>query len=602
MKQFFGALLGSFVGILIVGIVGVVIVVAALSSKFSSFGEDKTSKTVTQNSVLHLKLESTILERNINDPFAVFTGGSKNEDAGLEGLNTILNTLEKAKRDDRIKGIYLEFGSGFAAPLAAVEEIRNALLDFKKSGKFIYASAIVYGQGAYYMASVADKVYMADGGMLIWKGLRAEVQMLKGFLDKLKINMQVNRHGKYKSAVEPYMYEHMSAESKFQLRVLLNHAWDHMIDGIASARKIDPVLLNAYADSLSAIGDDAALKRKMIDGFAYPSEIKQTLADQFKLESVDDLNLLTVADYKNKSVKSGDDKNKVQDSENKIAVLYADGTITESGDGGDEQIDPESMHKAIVKIKADKSIKAVVLRVNSPGGSAFASDIIYNELRLLDKVKPVIVSMGNYAASGGYYIACGGRYIISQPNTITGSIGVFQTIPDVSKALKEHLGINNDTVLTNANSDFISVARPLNPTEKNVLQSFVDKTYQSFIGIVSKSRGVAIAQVDSMAQGRVWLGQDALENKLVDALGGIDVAKAKAAEIAKIGKDYKLVEYPKRENPWAKYLGGNVEAKVSIKELAGIEQLLETKKLLTISKLFENERAITWLPYELKID
>jgi protease-4 len=255
-----------------------------------------------------------------------------------------------------------------------------------------------------------------------------------------------------------------------------------------------------------------------------------------------------------------------------------------------------------MKIQADKSIKAVVLRVNSPGGSAFASDMIYKELRLLDKTKPVIVSMGSYAASGGYYIACGGRYIVAQPNTITGSIGVFQTIPDVSRALKEHLGINNDTVLTHANSDFISVARPLNGTEKNVLQSFVDKTYLSFISIVAKSRGVSVAQVDSMAQGRVWLGEDALGNKLVDALGGIDIAKTKAAEIAKIGTDYKLVEYPKRENPWAKYLGGNVEAKVSIKELAGIEQLFETKKLLTISKLFENERVITWLPYELKID
>ncbi len=602
MKQFFGALLGSFVGILIVGIICIFVMFAALSSKFSDFGDNKETKTVSQNSVLHIKLESTILERNINNPFAAFTGETKNDDAGLEGLNTILNTIEKAKKDDRIKGIYLEFGSGFSSTLASIEEIRNALLDFKKSGKFIYASAIIYGQGSYYLASAADKIYMADGGMLIWKGLKAEIQMLKGFLDKLKINMQVNRHGKYKSAVEPYMYDKMSAESKFQLRELLNHAWEHMIVGISTARKIDPKLLNAYADSLSAIGDNAALERKMIDGFAYPAELKQILADKFDLKAVEDLNLLTIAQYKNKSVKSNDDKSSTASTSNKIAILYADGTITDDGDGGDEQVDPESMHKAIVKIQADDNIKAVVLRINSPGGSAFASDMIYKELKSLDKIKPVIVSMGSYAASGGYYIACGGRFIVAQPNTITGSIGVFQTIPDVSRALKEHLGINNDTVLTHKNSDFISVARPLNTTEKSVLQGFVDKTYQSFIEIVASSRKVTVAQVDSMAQGRVWLGSDALSNKLVDALGGIDFAEAKAAEIAKIGKDYKTVEYPKRENPWAKYLGGSVEAKVSIKELAGIEKLFEAKKLLTISKLFENERVITWLPYELKID
>jgi protease IV len=601
MKQFFGALLGSFVGILIVGVICIFGMLAALSSKFSDFGDNKDAKTVSQNSVLHIKLASTILERNVNNPFAAFTSETKNDDAGLEGLNTILNTIEKAKKDDRIKGIYLEFGSGFSSTLASIEEIRNALLDFKKSGKFIYASAIIYGQGGYYLASVADKIYLADGGMLIWKGLKAEVQMLKGFLDKLKINMQVNRHGKYKSAVEPYLYDKMSAESKFQLRELLNHAWDHIIAGISSARKIDPKLLNAYADSLSAIGDNAALERKMIDGFAYPAELKQILADKFDLKAVEDLNLLTVGQYKNKSIKSKDDKASTASS-NKIAILYADGTITDEGDGGDEQVDPESIHKAIVKIQADDNIKAVVLRVNSPGGSAFASDMIYNELKLLDKTKPVIVSMGSYAASGGYYIACGGRFIVAQPNTITGSIGVFQTIPDVSRALKEHLGINNDTVLTHKNSDFISVARPLNPTEKSVLQGFVDKTYQSFIGIVASSRKIAIAQVDSIAQGRVWLGSDALSNKLVDALGGLDIAKLKAAEIAKIGKDYKVVEYPKRENPWAKYLGGGLDAKVSIKELAGMEQLFEAKKLLTISKLFENERVITWLPYELKID
>ncbi len=600
MKNFFGALIGSFVGILIVGIIGVVIVIAAISSKFSGFAETNEVASVTDNTILHIKLDQSILERKQNDPFAAFSG-EKNEDAGMEGLNTILKCLQKAKSDERIKGVYLEIGGGFMSSLAQIEEMRNALIDFKKSGKFIYASSIVYPQGGYYLASVSDKIYLADGGMLLWKGLKAEVQMLKGFLDKAKINMQVNRHGKYKSAVEPYMYEYMSPESKFQLRELLNHAWSHMLSGVSSARNIDVKDLNGYADSLSAIGDDAALSRKMVDALGYPIDVKQDLANKLKLENVDKLNLLSVADYKNKSVKSVDGESSKSDIKNKIAIIYADGTIID-GDEGDEVVSDGKMHEAIEKIKKDDNIKAVVLRINSPGGSSFASDIIYNEIKSLDKVKPVVVSMANYAASGGYYIACGGRYIVAEPNTITGSIGVFQTIPDVSRALKEYLGINNDTVLTNKNSDFISVARPLSVTEKMVLQGFVDKTYNTFVGIVAKSRKLSVANVDSMAQGRVWLGEDALKNKLVDELGGIDIAKAKAAKLANIGADYKIVEFPKRDNPLAKFFGGNAEVKVSVAELSGLDKVIEMKNLLIMNKLFKNHTVVTWMPYELKID
>jgi protease IV len=597
MKQFFGALLGSFVGVFIVGLISVLIILAAVSSKFSGISENKSVKSVTDNSILHIKLESTILERNQNDPFAAFMGNN-NTDAGLEGLNNILNAIDKAKSDSRIKGIYIEIGSGFMSSLAHIEEMRNKLIAFKKSGKFIYSSAVVYSQGAYYLASVSDKVYLAEGGMLIWKGLKAEVQMLKGFLDKMKINMQVNRHGKFKSAVEPYMYEHMSAENKFQLKELLNHAWSHMLDEVAAARKINANTLNAYADSLSAIGDEAALQRNMIDAFGYPSDVVALMAQKVN-ETPDKLNMLSVADYKGKSLKEEDTK--VKDTKNKIAILYADGAIVD-GEGDDEVVSYETMHKAIEKIKSDESIKSVVLRVNSPGGSSFASDMMYKEIMELDKSKPVVISMGNYAASGGYYIACGGRYIFAEPNTITGSIGVFQTIPDVSKALNEYLHIYNDTVLTNKNSDFISVARPLNSNEKDVLQAFVDRTYNTFIGIVAKSRKINLSQVDSIAQGRVWLGSDALKNKLVDELGGIDKAKEKAANLASLGDNYKTVEFPKRENPFARFIGGNVEAKVSIAELSAINDIIDTKKLLIISKLFKKEPVLTWMPYELKID
>jgi protease IV len=602
MKNFFGALLGSFIGILVVGLLGVFIIIAVVGSKFSGMAEQNDEiKTMTENTVLHIKLDQTILERNQNNPFAAFTG-DKNTDAGLEGLNTIIKSIKKAKLDTRVKGIYLEIGSNFMSSLAHIEEMRNALIDFKQSGKFIYSSSIVYPQSGYYLASVSDKIYMAEGGLLLWKGLKAEIQMLKGFLDKAKINMQVNRHGKYKSAVEPYMYEHMSAESRFQLKELLSHAWGHMLTEVSAARHIDVKLLNGYADSLSAIGDEAALSRKMIDALGYPSDVESEIAAKLKLEDASKLNLLTVSDYKNKALKKEDGDIAKIDAKDKIAVIYADGTIID-GDGGDDGvISDENMHEAIEKIKKDDAIKAVVLRINSPGGSAFASDIMYKELKALDKVKPIVVSMANYAASGGYYIACGGRYIYAEPNTITGSIGVFQTIPDVSKALKEYLGINNDTVLTNKNSDFISVARPLSGTEKNVLQGFVDKTYHSFISIVAQSRKLTVAEVDSMAQGRVWLGSDALKKKLVDEMGGIEMAKAKAAQLAKIGTDYKIVEYPKRENPLAKIFGGNAEVKVSIAELSGLNNLLDTKNLLIMNKLFKKEMVLTWMPYDLKID
>jgi protease IV len=602
MKNFFGALLGSFIGILIVGLLGVVIIIAMVGSKFSGMAEQGNEiKSMTENTVLHIKLDQTILERSQNNPFAAFTG-EKNTDAGLEGLNTIIKSIKKAKLDSRVKGIYLEIGSNFMSSLAHIEEMRNALIDFKQSGKFIYSSSIVYPQGGYYLATVSDKIYMAEGGLLLWKGLKAEIQMLKGFLDKAKINMQVNRHGKYKSAVEPYMYEHMSAESRFQLKELLSHAWGHMLTEVSKARNIDAKSLNGYADSLSAIGDEAALQRKMIDVLGYPSDVENDIANKLKLEDSGKLNLLTVSDYKNKSLKKEDGEMAKTDTKNKIAVIYADGTIID-GDGGDDGvISDENMHEAIEKIKKDDAIKAVVLRINSPGGSAFASDIMYKELKALDKIKPIVVSMANYAASGGYYIACGGRYIYAEPNTITGSIGVFQTIPDVSKALKEYLGINNDTVLTNKNSDFISVARPLSGTEKNVLQGFVDKTYHSFISIVAQSRKLTVAEVDSIAQGRVWLGSDALKNRLVDEMGGIEMAKAKAAQLAKIGTDYKIVEYPKRENPLAKIFGGNAEVKVSIAELSGLNDLLDTKSLLIMNKLFKKEMVLTWMPYELKID
>jgi protease IV len=602
MKNFFGALLGSFIGILIVGLLGVFIIIAVIGSKFSGMAnQNNESKSITEHTILHIKLEQTILERNQNNPFAAFTG-DKNTDAGLEGLNTIIKSIKKAKQDSRVKGIYLEIGSNFLSSLAHIEEMRNALIDFKQSGKFIYASSVVYPQSGYYLASVSDKIYMAEGGLLLWKGLKAEIQMLKGFLDKAKINMQVNRHGKYKSAVEPYMYERMSAESRFQLKELLSHAWSHMLTEVSKARHIDTKLLNSYADSLSAIGDEAALSRRMIDGLGYPSDVENEIARKLKLEDASKLTLLTISDYKNKSLKKEDGDLVKTDAKDKIAVIYADGTIIDGDNGDDGIVSNEKMHEAIEKIKKDDAIKAVVLRINSPGGSSFASDIIYKELKALDKIKPIVVSMANYAASGGYYIACGGRYIYAEPNTITGSIGVYQTIPDVSKALKEYLGINNDTVLTNKNSDFISVARPLSSIEKNVLQGFVDKTYHSFISIVAQSRKLSVAEVDSLAQGRVWLGSDALKNKLVDEIGGIEMAKAKAAQLAKIGTDYKIVEYPKRENPLAKIFGGNAEIKVSIAELSGLDQLMETKNLLIMNKLFKKEMVLTWMPYDLKID
>jgi protease IV len=598
MKQFFGALLGSFVGLFIVGLICVFIIIGSISTMFKDLGSDNNIKTVKENSVLHIKLEQAILERTENNPYAAFFKPN-NADAGAQGLTNILKSIDKAQKDERVKGIYLEIDGNFASSLAHLEEIRNTLVSFKKSGKFIYSHATIYQQGAYYLASNSDKIYLSDGGMVLWKGLKAEVSMMKGLLDKLKVNMQVNRHGKYKSAVEPYMYDKMSAENKFQLRELLQHAWGNVLSQVSTSRKIDVALLNQYADSLSAMNADAALERKMIDGIAYSEDVELAIAKKMNINK-DELNLLSVYDYKGKSLKGSNKETESNDS--KIAILYADGTIMDGNSTDEGTVCDQPMIEAIEKIKKDDKIKAVVLRINSPGGSSFASDRMYKNIKDLNKSKPVIVSMANYAASGGYYIACGGRYIIAEPTTITGSIGVFQTIPDISKAMKEHLGISHDTVLTNKSSDFISVNRPLSELEKNVLQKFVDKTYDSFIKIVSESRKLPLQQVDELAQGRVWLGLDALNNKLVDELGGIETAKAKAATIAGISVSSKTVEFPKRENPLSKFMGANAEVKVSVKELAELKALQDISKTLISSKLFDSKVPLTWMPFELKID
>ena len=488
-----------------------------------------------------MTLDYEIPERtNSNDLGLMFTGSSFKASDNA-GMNDILNNIKAAATDPNISGIFLEL-STIGTSSANIEEIRNELVEFKKSGKFIVSYAETYSQSAYYLASVANEIYMFPDGILDIHGMASQNMFYKHLFDKLDIEMQIIRpeNNKFKSAVEPYFLDKMSDANREQNTVLLNSIWNKISNDISISREIDINTINTLADDLTLMFEsEAALKYNFIDGLMYRDEIIAKLQQNLNLSNDKKLNLIKNTQYAKV-------RPELYNGEDKIGIVYAEGQIID-GEGDDTTIGGESLSKAIRAARNDKKIKAIVMRVNSPGGSAMASEVIRREVELAAKEKPVIVSMGNYAASGGYWISSSSDYIFADPNTLTGSIGVFGTVPNLKGFMNDKLGLTFDEVKTNENSDFGSLTKPLSPYQLKMMQKHVTETYDDFITLVSETRNLSKTFVDSIAQGRVWSGSDAIELGLVDELGGIEQAIAYAAEKAGL-ESYSIKEFPKQED------------------------------------------------------
>ncbi|HXI00667.1 MAG TPA: signal peptide peptidase SppA [Sphingobacteriaceae bacterium] len=538
MKEFFKFVFASMVGFVLSFIVLFIFLIIVITAVVTSAGKE-TQADVLSNSILHMKLDYPIAERTNKNPFSNMDFFNF-ENAKTPGLNDILASIRKAKSDKNIKGIYLDVSS-LQAGMATVEEIRNALLDFKKSGKSIYAYSEVYTQGAYYLASAANKIYINPEGLLEFKGFGSEIMFFKGALEKLDIEPQVIKVGTYKSAVEPFILDKMSEPNRKQVTAFLGAMYSHFLQNISTSRKIPKDSLAFIADNLLIRNAGDAVKYKLADGVRYKDQVLEELKVLTGTEKDKNIHSVNMKAY----VPTSEEKS--SSASDRIAVIYASGEIT-GGEGDDETIGSERISKAIRTARLDKKVKAIVLRINSPGGSALASDVIWREVVLTRAAKPIIASMGDVAASGGYYIACAADSIFAQPNTITGSIGVFGIIPNMQKFFNNKLGITFDGVKTGKYADLGTVSRPLTDAEKMIIQKEVNDIYSDFTSKVAKGRKKSQSYVDSIGQGRVWSGSEALRNGLVDRLGNIDDAVRSAAKKAKL-KDYKIVEYPSQKDP-----------------------------------------------------
>lgn len=533
MKDFFKYVAATVVGMIALGIIMGVFGVMSLVGIVAS-GQAKTS--VSDNSVLVVELSGIIDEQGKDNVWGQITGST----IGHNGLNDIVQAIKKAKDNDKIRGIYIEAGA-VETGYASLQEIRNALADFKKSGKWIVAYGDSYSQGTYYVASVATKVYINPKGMIDWHGLGSQPMFYKDLFAKFGVKYQVVKVGTYKSYTEGYTEDHMSDANREQVSAYLGGLWHNVCKAVADARGVSVDSLNNYADRMIMFEDTETLKKAhLVDGFLYADQVKGVVKKMLKLDDDDSVPQLSVADMKNVSGKTtkGD----------AIAVYYASGTIVQtaeasliSGDGG---IVAENVCTDLEQLAKDDDVKAVVIRVNSGGGDAYASEQIWHQISELKKKKPVVISMGDYAASGAYYMSAPASWIVAQPNTLTGSIGIFAAVPDLSGLITQKLGVKFDEVKTNRHSNFGNIlARPFNDEELAYLQSYVNRGYALFRKRVADGRHKPVADIEKIAQGRVWIANDALRIGLVDQLGGLDEAVAKAAKLAKLSNWY-TEDYP----------------------------------------------------------
>ena len=588
MKQFFKFMLASMTGFFLGAILLFFLMVAIISGLMMSVQGDK-KVAVSDNSVLEINFEDPIKERTSNNPFEDLDFSNLKTDRS-PGLDQILKSIAKAKADDRIKGLFLDL-TMIQAGMATIEEIRHALLDFKKSQKFIFAYSESYSQGAYYLASLADKIYIYPQGDLDFKGIRVNLMFFKGTLEKLELKPEIIRHGKFKSAVEPFMYDKMSPENREQISTFINGIWNNVLDGISTSRNISKSALQQIADSLSARKPEDALRLNLVDKIAFYDEVLSDLKKKTGLEEKEKVKFVTLKKYVNAFVKAEDFSAK------KIAVIYANGDIV-SGDGQDDQVGSKRIAASIRKARLDSTIKAIVLRVNSPGGSALASDVIWRETVLAQRAKPLIVSMGDYAASGGYYISCAADTIVARPNTITGSIGVFGLMFNAREMFKNKLGITFDGDKTGKYADLGDMSRPMSDEERAIIQEEVEKIYDTFITHVSEGRNISKAAVDSIGQGRVWTGTDAKRLGLVDVLGGLNDAIEIAAKKANL-TTYRTIALPEQKEFFEQIMEDlNTEVSTSFTKQQLGESYIYYQKL---NELVNEKGILAKLPMSIEI-
>jgi len=565
MKDFLKFMLATIVGIFITSLMFFFLLLIIISAS----SQDKPVE-VKPKTILHITLSEQIVERSTDSPFNMFPSDAFASFKEI-GLNDILNNIKKAKSDNNISGIYIE-PYYLSAGIGTLEEIRNALIDFRESGKFIISYSEIYTQSAYYLASVSNDIYLNPTGEMPLYGLGARIIFLKEAMDRLGIEAQIIRHGTYKSAVEPFMYNQMSAENREQTLTWVSSIWDHMLKGISEERNIPVAKLDDLADRLALKSAEDALKNDLVDSLLYKDEVINKLKVLTGTDENKDLNSISLRKY-TKVTKTKDYKGLARD---KIAVIYAYGDVV-MGNRGEGSISSERISKAIRKARRDSTIKAIVFRVNSGGGSALASEVIWREVDLAAAVKPVIASMGDVAASGGYYILAPADTIIANPVTITGSIGVFAILPNAQKFFNNKLGINMDVAKTNPYADIGNPFRPLEDEEEGLMRFSVEKIYDTFVSHVSSGRNMTWDEVDAIGQGRVWSGANAMENGLIDAYGGLVQAIDIAAEMCGIEK-YRVVELPALEDPlqlFLKEISENARMRILKKELGEYYKYLE---------------------------
>ena len=587
MKSFFKNVLSTIVGVVLSVVVVVLLIIGIISIAISTLDSDKETK-VKANSILKITLSKPIVDRASDNPFENLSITNMDPETEI-GFKSILDNIEKATTDDRIKGIYLNVPF-VNAGLSQTEEIRNKLLDFKTTGKFIISYAENYSQSGYYLSSIADEIFLNPEGIFELKGFSAQIIFFKGLLEKLDIEAQVIRHGKFKSAIEPFILDKMSKANREQISLLLTTISDNILDSIASQRGLTLSGVEELADNLELNTAANCLENNFVDALIYQDELENKLKSKLGEEAK--LQLISLSKYNNAKVEK---QGKI--SRDKIAIIYATGEIN-SGKGDLKSIGSETTAKAIKKAREDERVKAIVLRVNSPGGSALASDVIWRETTLAKAEKPLVISMGDLAASGGYYIACAADTIVANPTTITGSIGVFGLIPNLQHFYKNKLGITIDTVNTSKHADVGGMHRRLTSFERAKIQDHVEGIYATFISHVAEGRNMSTAAVDDIGQGRVWAGYDAKRLGLVDVLGGLETAIDIAADLAELS-DYRLISLPKKEDPLEKF----------IKEITGEESKyianylgIDSKYIKPIESLLKGEKIKARLPFILEIN
>jgi len=596
MKQFFKIVFASMLGFGATIFLAVIIVVGIVAT-VAGGDKDEKDLIVKENSVLHLDFSGGLVDRGSENPFETFDLNTMQSNKKLSLLQ-VLDNLKKAKSDENIAGAFLDL-KGVSMNMANLDEVREGLEDFKTSGKWIIAYGQEISQGTYYLASVADQIYVYPEGGVEFNGLMSEVMFFKGMLEKLEVEVQIIRgkNNKFKSAVEPFMYDKMSDPNREQMNKLLSTVWDNWTEKIAASRGITVESLNEYADSLRAFDPANAIAYQLVDGLLFGDQVLDSIRTRVDVKTNDDINFISLNKYTKAPEKFKDGAPKPWELKDKVAIIYGAGEIR-SGGSDQKTMGSKTIVKAIRAALEDSSIKAIVFRVNSPGGSALASDVMWRETQLAKAAKPFVISMGGLAASGGYYVSAGADRIFAGANTITGSIGVFGMIPNAKKMLNNKLGLTFDRVQTNANSDMGMLTQPLTPFQYGKIQMSVEKVYDTFLGHVSEGRNMTKEEVDAIGQGRVWTGEDALELGLVDELGGLNDAIAYAAEQAGL-TNYRIKSFPEKKDAIQEF----------IKEITGESSNIFMKWKMgdfysyyqTVERLTNSERIQARIPFDIEI-